>query len=119
MKYTETHEWLTEEDGVYTIGITEYAAEALGDVVFIELPSTDRTAERGEEVVVIESVKAASGIEMPCDGEIVEVNDDLTARPEFINEDPEGAAWFFRFKPANVDDLKDLLDKDAYADSIS
>lgn len=114
MRFTEQHEWLQDEDGVVTVGITEYAAEALGDVVFVELPEIGQNVVSGEEIAVIESVKAASGIEAPCDGEIVEINENTVENPSIVNEDPLGNAWFFKIKPISADDLDELMDEDAY-----
>ena len=88
MKYTEDHEWLRVEGDVVVVGITEHAAEQLGDVVFVELPETETQVTKGDDIVVIESVKAASDIVAPVDGEIVEVNDDLADNPGLVNEDP-------------------------------
>ena len=114
MRYTEQHEWLQYEDGIATVGITEYAAEALGDVVFVELPEIGQNVVSGEEIAVIESVKAASGIEAPCDGEIVQINENTVDNPSIVNEDPLGNAWFFKIKPISADDLDELMDEDAY-----
>ena len=114
MKYTEDHEWLREEDGAFVVGITEYAAEQLGDVVFVELPEEGATVTRDDEIVVIESVKAASDILAPLDGEIVEVNEAIVQNPALVNEDPLGDAWFFRIRPSDPSQLDDLLDEAAY-----
>ena len=114
MRFTEQHEWLQDDDGIVTVGITEYAAEALGDVVFVELPEIGQNVVSGEEIAVIESVKAASGIEAPCDGEIVEINENTVDNPSIVNEDPLGNAWFFKIKPISADDLDELMDEDAY-----
>ncbi len=114
MRFTEQHEWLQDDDGVVTVGITEYAAEALGDVVFVELPEIGQNVVAGEEIAVIESVKAASGIEAPCDGEIVEVNESTVDDPSLVNKDPFGNAWFFKIKPMSISDLDQLMDEDAY-----
>ena len=118
MKYTEDHEWLDESDGIVTVGITEHAATQLGDVVFVELPEVGREVTKGEEIVVIESVKAASDILAPLDGEIVEVNDKLADNPGLVNEDAE-AAWFFRMTTTTPEEMDDLMDEDAYADHIA
>ena len=118
MKYTEDHEWLREEDGVFVVGITEYAAEQLGDVVFVELPEEGATVTRDDEIVVIESVKAASDILAPVDGEIVEVNETIVENPALINEDPLGDAWFFKIRPSDASQLDDLLDEAAYKELI-
>ena len=114
MKFTEEHEWLREEDGLIVVGITEHAAEQLGDVVFVELPEEGTEVAKDDEVVVIESVKAASDILAPIDGEIVEVNSVLADEPAKVNEDPEGAAWFIKMTVGNADQLTELLDEAAY-----
>ena len=101
MKFTEEHEWLLEEDGVITVGITDHAAEQLGDIVFVELPEVGTEVSKDDEVVVIESVKAASDILAPIDGEIVEVNDAIVQNPAMVNEDPQGEAWFFRIRASD------------------
>ncbi|MBO6602999.1 MAG: glycine cleavage system protein GcvH [Roseicyclus sp.] len=114
MKYTEEHEWLRVEDDLVVVGITEYAATQLGDVVFVELPEEGLEVVKDDEVVVIESVKAASDILAPLDGEIVEVNTALTDNPGLVNEDPTGAAWFFKMKLEDMGAMDDLLDEAAY-----
>lgn len=114
MKFTEEHEWLEAEGDVVTVGITEYAAEQLGDLVFVELPEAGTKVAKDDELVVIESVKAASDVLAPLDGEITEVNEALVDNPTLVNEDPMGAAWMFRMKLDNPSDLDDLLDEDAY-----
>ena len=118
MKYTEEHEWLLDEDGIVTVGITEHAATQLGDIVFVELPSAGATVAKDEEVVVIESVKAASDILAPLSGEIVEVNETLADNPALVNEDPLGDGWFFRIKPDDPSQMDDYMDEDAYKDMI-
>ncbi|MFQ5438337.1 MAG: glycine cleavage system protein GcvH [Paracoccaceae bacterium] len=114
MKYTEEHEWLNAEGDTVTVGITAHAAEQLGDLVFVELPESGTKVAKDDEVVVIESVKAASDILAPLDGEIVEVNDAVVENPTLVNEDAEGEAWFFRMKLDNPGEMDDLLDEDAY-----
>ena len=114
MKYTEDHEWLRVEGDLVVVGITEHAATQLGDVVFVELPEVEAMVARGDEVVVIESVKAASDILAPVDGEIVEVNDRLADKPGLVNEDPTGGAWFFRMKVADMGALDAFMDEAAY-----
>jgi glycine cleavage system H protein len=118
MKYTEEHEWLREEDGLMVVGITAHAAEQLGDVVFVELPEADTSVAQGDEVVVIESVKAASDILAPVDGEIVEVNSALEDTPGSVNEDPEGNAWFFKMKVSDPSQMDEFMDEAAYKDFI-
>lgn len=114
MKFTEEHEWLLDEDGIVTVGITAHAAEQLGDVVFVELPEAGTEVSKDEEIVVIESVKAASDILAPIDGEIVEVNDAIVDNPAMVNEDPQGAAWFFKMKPADASQMDDYMDEAGY-----
>jgi glycine cleavage system H protein len=118
MKYTEEHEWLRVEGDLVVVGITEHASEALGDVVFVELPEVETQVAKGDEIVVIESVKAASDILAPLDGEIVEVNDTLADNPALVNEDPLGAGWFFKMKVTDMSELEGLMDEDAYQDLI-
>ena len=114
MKYTEEHEWLREEDGNYIVGITAHAAEQLGDVVFVELPEVGDTVSKDDEIVVIESVKAASDILSPLDGEVVEVNDAIVNEPTKVNEDAEGEAWFFKIKASDTSPLDDYMDEAGY-----
>ncbi|WP_456386583.1 glycine cleavage system protein GcvH [Profundibacter sp.] len=114
MKFTEEHEWLRVEGDVVVVGISEHAAEQLGDVVFIELPDTETEVTKDEEVVVIESVKAASDILAPIDGEIVEVNAMLVDEPGKVNEDAQGDAWFFKMKPADPSQMDEMMDEAAY-----
>jgi len=114
MKFTEEHEWLREEDGVIVVGITEHASTQLGDIVFIELPEEGTTVSKDDEIVVIESVKAASDILSPLDGEIVEVNEMLVDEPSKVNDDPMGDAWFFKIKPSDSSQMDDYLNEDAY-----
>jgi glycine cleavage system H protein len=118
MKYTEEHEWLVEEDGIVTVGITVHAAEQLGDVVFVELPEVGTTVSMDDEIVVIESVKAASDILAPLDGEIVEINEAIVDEPGKVNEDPEGDAWFFKIKASDLSPMDDYMDEAAYKDFI-
>ena len=118
MKYTKDHEWLRVEGDLVVVGITEHAATQLGDVVFVELPEVETMVTTGDEVVVIESVKAASDILAPLDGEIVAVNQKLVDNPALVNEDPTGAAWFFKMKIDDLGALDDLLGEDEYADLI-
>ncbi|RFU14316.1 glycine cleavage system protein GcvH [Rhodobacteraceae bacterium W635] len=118
MKYTEEHEWLRAEGDTVTVGITEHAATQLGDVVFVELPEAGTTVAKDDEIVVIESVKAASDIMAPIDGEIVEVNDALADNPGLVNEDPLGEAWFFKVKASDPSQMDDYMDEDAYNELI-
>jgi glycine cleavage system H protein len=118
MKYTEEHEWLRVEGDLVVVGITEHAATQLGDVVFVELPEAEAMVAAGDEVVVIESVKAASDILAPVDGEIVEVNDKLADSPGLVNDDPTGAGWFFKMKVDDLAVLDQFMDEDEYNDLI-
>jgi glycine cleavage system H protein len=119
MKFTEDHEWLRAEgDDIIVVGITEHAATQLGDVVFVELPDIDAMVGAGDEVVVIESVKAASDILAPVDGEIVEVNQKLADNPGLVNEDPLGAGWFFKMKVDDLAVMDDFMDEDEYKDLV-
>ncbi|HZX28444.1 MAG TPA: glycine cleavage system protein GcvH [Telluria sp.] len=114
LKYTESHEWVrAEADGTVTVGITEYAQDALGDIVFVELPKVGKAFTAGDDAAVVESVKAASDIYAPVSGEIVAVNDAVTAAPESINADAY-AAWLFKIKPSDANAINGLLDAAAY-----
>jgi len=114
LRFTVEHEWLrTEADGSVTVGITAFAQQALGDVVFVQVPELGSFS-AGAEVSVVESVKAASSISMPLDGEVLEVNSVLDNSPDLVNEDPLGEGWFFRFKPADAAAVRQLLDQTAY-----
>ncbi len=118
MKFTEEHEWLRVEGDLVVVGVTAHAAEQLGDVVFVELPETETEVTKDEEVCVIESVKAASDILAPIDGEIVEVNEVLADEPGKVNEDPMGDAWFFKIKASDPSQMDDYMDEAAYNDFI-
>ena len=118
MKYTKDHEWLRVEGDLVVVGITEHAATQLGDVVFVELPEIETMVAKGDDCAVIESVKAASDILAPLDGEIVAVNEKLVDNPGLVNTDPLGAAWFFKIKVDDLSVLDDLMDEDAYKDLI-
>jgi len=114
IKYTEEHEWVEIDGDSATIGITEYAQEQLGDVVFVELPDAGRTVAKGDEVAVVESVKAASEVYAPVSGEITEVNSVLDGAPATVNEDAIGAGWFVKMKLSDMSELEELLDEAAY-----
>lgn len=119
MKFTEEHEWLRIEDGLVVVGITEHASTQLGDIVFVELPDEGDTVSKDDEVVVIESVKAASDILAPLDGEITEINPALEDEPAKVNEDPLGAGWFFKIRPSDLSQMDDYMDEAAYNKLIS
>lgn len=113
LKYTEDHEWLRKDGDEIVVGITQHASEQLGDVVFVELPEVGREVEAGEEIVVIESVKAASDITAPVAGVITAVNESLPDTPGDVNEDPL-AAWFFKIKPTDAAAFDGFMDEDGY-----
>ena len=119
LKFTEEHEWLRLEGEEVVVGITEHAAEQLGDLVFVELPEEGATVAKGDEVVTIESVKAASDILAPLDGTITEVNTAVEENPGLVNEDPMENGWFFKMSLSNKSDLDDLMDEDAYQKFIA
>lgn len=120
LSYTKTHEWVKQHsDGTVTVGITDHAQDLLGDVVFVDVPQTGKRCKAGEACAVIESVKAAADVYCPLNGEVIEGNSALADHPEEINKDPYGAGWLLRLKPANAEDLADLLDADAYSAFIA
>lgn len=119
MKFTEEHEWLRIEDDLVVVGITEHASTQLGDIVFVELPDEGDKVSKDDEVVVIESVKAASDILAPLDGEITEINPALEDEPAKVNEDPLGAGWFFKIRPSDLSQMDDYMDEAAYNKLIS
>ena len=112
--YTEDHEWLRVEGDIATVGITDYAQEQLGDLVFVELPETGRTLAKGDTAVVVESVKAASDVYAPVDGEIVEVNSALSSNPALVNSAATGDGWLWKMKLADEGQLSGLLDEAGY-----
>jgi len=115
LKYVASHEWLRmEDDGTITVGITDHAQEALGDIVYVELPDVGDTVAVDDEVAVVESVKAASDVYAPITGEIVAINEALEDDPEVINTDPYGEGWMYRIKPDNADDFDSLLSAEEY-----
>lgn len=114
VKFTAEHEWITVAGGIATVGITTHAAEQLGDVVFVDLPAIGKKVEAGKEAAVVESVKAASEVYAPLDGEVVEVNKAIADEPSLVNSDPEGGAWFMKIKIANPSQLDGMMDRAAY-----
>ena len=114
LRFTEDHEWIRLDGGVATVGITDYAQEQLGDVVFVELPEAGTALEKGKEAAVVESVKAASEIYAPLDGEVTEANAALTEDPAKVNSDPQGEGWFFKMTPADSGQLDSMMDEAAY-----
>jgi len=114
LKFTEDHEWLKIENGVATVGITEHATEQLGDLVFVELPAAGSSFAKGDTAATVESVKAASDVYCPLDGEITASNDAIVDDPSIVNSDPMGAGWFFKIKLANPSAADGLMDEAAY-----
>ena len=115
LKYTSSHEWIDDlGDGYVRVGITDHAQEALGDLVYVELPTVDEDYGKGDDAAVVESVKAASDVYAPVSGTVVEVNEALEDEPEKINEDPYGEGWMFKVRLSEPDELDALLDAEAY-----
>lgn len=113
-RYSSDHEWIRMEGDVAVIGITDYAQEQLGDVVYVELPDTGRKVKPGDDAAVVESVKAASEVYAPVSGEVVEVNGALADNPALVNEDPAGAGWFLKVRLSNPSEIEGLMDEAAY-----
>ena len=116
--FTKDHEWIKVEDNIGVVGITEYASEQLGDIVFVELPEEGITAEIGKDIAVVESVKAASEVYSPVSGTIIKSNEDLNSTPEIVNEDPVGKGWFYKIKISNNDELSGLMSEEEYQKHI-
>jgi glycine cleavage system H protein len=114
LKYTESHEWIRSEGGIATVGITDFAQDSLGDIVFLELPEPGTAFQQGETVGVVESVKTVSDILAPVSGEIREVNSSLGTHPESVNKDPYGEGWLFKISLANTDEITSLLSSSDY-----
>ena len=114
MRFTKDHEWVEVDGDVATIGITAYAADQLGDVVFVETPAIGKAVKQGGDLAVVESVKAASDVYAPISGEVVGANADLVDTPETVNQDPEGAGWFAKVKLSNPAEVEALMDRAAY-----
>jgi glycine cleavage system H protein len=118
VRYTDQHEWIRLDGDEATVGITKFAAESLGDVVFVELPASGKAVTAGGEAAVVESVKAASEVYAPVGGEVSLANAALEAAPAKVNEDPEGEGWFFKLKSVNAVDFTKLMTQDAYAEFV-
>ncbi len=114
IKFTDDHEWIRQENDLVVVGITDFAQQQLGDVVYIELPDLARELEQGEEAAIIESVKAAAELKSPLSGVVTEVNETLTDSPETINDDPDGEGWVYKMKPGDPSELDGLMDLAAY-----
>ena len=117
-KYSTDHEWIKIENEIAIIGITNHAQESLGDIVFIELPKVGKLVNTGDQVGVVESVKAASDLYTPISGEIIEVNNELTNSPQLMNSDPENFGWYMKIKLNDDEDLKKLMNYDEYKETI-
>ncbi len=119
LRYLSSHEWArVEADGTVSVGISDYAQDSLGDVVYVELPEVGTQVNAGQEAGVVESVKAASDIFSPVSGEVIAINAKLEEAPETVNESPYDDGWFFKVKPSDIDELEDCLDADAYKEQI-
>jgi glycine cleavage system H protein len=117
-RYTKEHEWVRVDGGVATVGITQYAAEQLGDVVFVELPKVGKAVEKGGEAAVVESVKAASEVYAPISGEVVEVNSAIEGEPAKVNAEPMGSGWFIKLKVKNAAEVSALMTEAQYKDYV-
>ena len=113
-RYTESHEWVRVEGDTATVGITKHAAEALGDVVFVELPDVGKSFDKGADMAVVESVKAASDVYAPISGEVIETNGAIVDAPEGVNESPDGDGWFVKLRVKDASELDGLMDEAAY-----
>ena len=118
-RYTKDHEYIRVEGDTAVVGISDYAQEQLGDVVYVELPAVGKTLEKGGEAAVVESVKAASEVYAPVSGEVVEVNGDLEGAPGAINEDPAGKGWFLKLKLKNPSELEELMTEEQYREYVA
>ncbi|HOW96696.1 MAG TPA: glycine cleavage system protein GcvH [Kiritimatiellia bacterium] len=118
LRYTRTHEWARLDGGVLTVGITDFAQHQLSDLTYVELPKVGDEVGAGDEVAVVESVKAASDIYAPCGGVITEVNAALPDRPDLINRDPYGEGWIFKVRPASADEFDALIEPDEYEELL-
>jgi glycine cleavage system H protein len=119
VRYTKDHEWISVDGDIGTIGITDYAQEQLGDVVYVELPEPGKKVEKAGEIAVVESVKAASEVYAPVSGEVAEVNGALEGVPATVNEDAQGRGWFVKMKVTDTSELDDLMDEQQYKDFLA
>lgn len=118
LKYSRSHEWVRQDDELITVGITDHAQTMLGDLVYVELPEIENNFEAGQEVAVVESVKAAADVYCPISGEVVEINESLLENPQLINEDPYGKGWLMRIRPFE-NDFKELISADEYSKVVA
>ncbi|MFZ1888746.1 MAG: glycine cleavage system protein GcvH [Candidatus Binataceae bacterium] len=119
LKFSKEHEWVTTEDSVATVGISDHAQEQLGEIVYIELPAVGEKISKDDPFGVVESVKAVSDIYAPVSGTVIEVNEDLPDTPEVVNEDPYGDGWLIKVRVSDPSDLEDLMDADEYAELVA
>lgn len=119
IKYTNEHEWIRLEGDIAYVGITDYAQQQLGDIVFIDVPTEGETLEKGETFGTVEVVKTVSDLFLPIGGEVMEVNSQLEEHPELVNQDPYGEGWIIKLKPTNTDEMNELLDAAAYKEIIN
>lgn len=118
IRFTQEHEWIRVEDGIGTVGITDYAQKQLGDVVFVELPSVGTAVSKGEAAAVVESVKAASEVYAPVSGEVTAVNDGLVEEPELVNAEPMDGGWFMKIRLTDESELESLMDEPTYKEML-
>ncbi len=118
LKYSKTHEWIRQDEDVFTVGITDHAQTMLGDLVYVELPEPESSLESGQECAVVESVKAAADVYCPVSGEVIEINELLLENPQLVNEDPYGKGWLFRVRPFEQD-LTVLMNADQYSKQVA
>jgi glycine cleavage system H protein len=118
LRFTKDHEWISVDGDVATVGISDYAQEQLGDVVYVELPEIGKAVAKGGETAVVESVKAASEVYAPVAGEVVAVNDALESAPATVNDDPQGEGWFLKLRIANPSEIEELMTEDQYKDFL-
>ncbi len=118
LQYTKTHEWIRQHDHVIEVGITDFAQNQLSDITYVELPEIDQRFDSGDEVVVVESIKAATEVYAPVSGIVVEVNTDLGGSPDVINSDPYGGGWLFKMEPDNMDEVDGMMSAEEYEASL-
>ena len=119
VKYTSEHEWIRLEGEIAYVGITDYAQDQLGDIVFVDIPTEGETLEKGETFGTIEVVKTVSDLFLPIGGEVLEINPALEEKPELVNQDPYGEGWLIKIKPTDISEMDDLLDAEAYKQTIN
>jgi len=119
LRFTKDHEWISVDGDVGTVGISDYAQQQLGDVVYVELPEAGRSLSKGDEAAVVESVKAASEIYAPVGGEVTEINAALEGAPGTVNEDPQASGWFFKMKIADAAEVESLMTEEQYKDFLA